>query len=86
MIECATPTTLSLYTFRSARNKEITIKSTAEDIARHVAMFNLWGPAPGWCKNMGTGLHLTSVTECATDAPAELNYMIGQMENHNAQS
>ena len=81
MIDSPTAMPLCLYTFRSASNKSITIKSTAEDMARHVAMFNLWGPAHGWCKNIGTGLHLTSVTECATDAPAELNYMIGQMEN-----
>ena len=86
MIECATPKTLSLYTFRSAKNREITIKSTAEDIARHVAMFNLWGPAHGWCSNRGVGLHLTSVTECATDAPVELNYMIGEMGGDDAKS
>jgi len=68
-----THTDLTYYTFRSASGKEITIKSIAEDIARHVAMFNLWGPAYGWCKNRGDGLHLLSVNECDNISNVEEN-------------
>ena len=61
--------TQSYYTFSSATGKEITVRAEQEDIARHIAMYNLWGPAYGWCHNIGTGLHLREVSESYPTKP-----------------
>lgn len=53
------------YTFKSAKGGlEVTIISRlGEGSARSAAMYHLWGPPTGWCSNIGTGLHLTSVED-----------------------
>lgn len=52
------------YEFRSAKGVVVTITSRlGESAARTAAMEYLWGPAHGWCRNIGMGLHLLDTSE-----------------------
>ena len=52
------------YTFRSAKGQIVNITSRlGEDSARSAAMLHFWGPAHGWCQNIGTGLTLLEAKE-----------------------
>lgn len=52
------------YTFKSAKGIDVTVTSRmGEDSARSAAMLHLWGPPSGWCRNVGSGLHLIKVED-----------------------